>query len=167
MATDPRAFRDALGQFATGVTIVTTSAADGTPIGLTANSFTSVSLEPPLVLVSLSHRLKSLPSFATSAAFSINVLGEDHGELAMRFATPHRDKWSGGHFACGENGCPRFTAAAAVFECRKYAVHPAGDHDLYLGEVTRFATQQERRPLIFHRGRFGRILSTEHPATPT
>jgi flavin reductase (DIM6/NTAB) family NADH-FMN oxidoreductase RutF len=150
---DVRELRSALGLFATGVTIVTATGPDGVRVGVTANAFTSVSLQPPLVLVGLSRKLRSLPDFEASDHFAVHVLAEDHGPLAWRFAATGGDKWEGVEYLWGENGSPTFADMAAVFECRKYAVHAAGDHDLYIGEVLRFSMDPARRPLIFHGGR--------------
>jgi flavin reductase (DIM6/NTAB) family NADH-FMN oxidoreductase RutF len=158
---DARALRSALGLFATGVTIVTAAGPEGARVGVTANAFTSVSLDPPLVLVGLSRNLRSLPDFEAADDFAVHVLAEDHSSLAWRFATAGADKWDGLEYLWGANGSPTFADMAAVFECRKYAVHPAGDHDLYIGEVVGFTMDPDRRPLIFHGGRMTGLAAAD------
>jgi flavin reductase (DIM6/NTAB) family NADH-FMN oxidoreductase RutF len=155
----PREFRAALGMFATGVTIVTMRAADGTPLGLTANSFNSVSLEPPLVLWSLSQRAASLPAFLTATHYAIHVLAADQRALAERFATRDIDRWQGMDCAPGAGGAPLIAGAAATFECFNRSRYDEGDHVIFVGEVERCQWRAEASPLLFHGGRF----YTEHP----
>ena len=113
----PKEFRSALGMFATGVTIVTAMTSDGKPIGLTASSFNSVSLDPPLVLWSLSRAAASLPVFSAGSHYAINVLANDQKTLAQRFALKGADRWAGVSFTEGMGGAPLLTGAAATFEC--------------------------------------------------
>ncbi len=155
----PREFRAALGMFATGVTIVTTRAEDGTPIGLTANSFNSVSLAPPLVLWSLSQAAASLPAFRAHSHYAINVLAADQKELAERFATKGADRWRGVECLPGAGGAPLIAGAAATFECFNRSRYDEGDHVIFVGEVERCAMRAGASPLLFHGGRF----FTEHP----
>lgn len=165
---DPADLRRAFGCFATGVTVVTTRAADGTLVGVTASSLTSVSLEPALLLVSLSDRLQSLPVFEQAGAFAINVLGRSHAGIARQFATSLSDKWRDIGYSTGHTGLPVLDDASAVFECATARIVPAGDHHLFIGRIVRVAMSDVDDPLIFHRGRFTTTLAageqnmTEH-----
>ncbi|MBL8382084.1 MAG: flavin reductase family protein [Burkholderiales bacterium] len=150
---DPRALRTALGQFATGVTVVTTVAADRGLVGLTANSFSALSLDPPLVLWSLRETSPSMPAFRGEDRFVVNVLAEAQVEVSRRFATPVPDKFDGIAHALNEHGLPLLHGAAAWFECRTVARHGAGDHVLFIAAVERF-TAAEQAPLVFHGGRY-------------
>lgn len=150
---DPRQFRSALAQFATGVTVVTTKLPDGRFIGLTANSFNSVSLEPPLVLWSLGNRAQSLPVFQGNSHYVINVLSADQQALAEQFASRSEDRFEGVEFELSRTGLPVLKGAAAWFECHNRSQYPEGDHVILVGEVERCA-YTESAPLIFHNGRF-------------
>jgi flavin reductase (DIM6/NTAB) family NADH-FMN oxidoreductase RutF len=152
-------FRTALGMFATGVTIVTALTPEGQPIGLTANSFASVSLAPPLVLWSLAQAAASLPAFRAGSHYAINVLAADQKALAERFALKGADRWSGVEFAPGLNGVPLLPGAAATFECFNRSRYEEGDHMIFVGEVERCSRRPGAAPLLFHGGRF----YTEHP----
>lgn len=158
-APTERVFRDALGMFATGVTIVTAMGADGQPVGLTANSFNSVSLTPPLVLWSLSRLAGSMGVFSAGSHYAIHVLGADQRELAERFATRGLDRWADVAFETGAGGAPLLPGAAAVFECSNRSRYEEGDHVIFVGEVERCWHRPEASPLLFHGGRF----YTEHP----
>ena len=151
---DGRAFRSALGWFATGVTIITTRTHSGELVGFTANSFSSVSLEPPLVLFSLNRRANCIAAFEASGHFAVNVLGERQTELSSRFATPLHEKWDGVALALGQTGCPVLEEALAVFECAVHAVHDGGDHRIFLGRVLAIRAAKDGRPLLFSRGRY-------------
>ncbi|MFD1212769.1 flavin reductase [Arthrobacter sp. GCM10027362] len=159
-APDPRAFRNALGQFATGVTVVTTRGADGRRTGLTANSFTSVSMDPPLVLWCPSRNAPSLADFNAASHFAINILAEDQKEISQQFARPAEDKFAGVGTSDGRNGVPVIDDAAATFECRTVARHEAGDHVIYVGEVEHYSANGGR-PLVFHAGKYRSVA--EHP----
>jgi flavin reductase (DIM6/NTAB) family NADH-FMN oxidoreductase RutF len=152
-------FRAALGTFATGVTIVTARTGDGQVIGLTANSFNSVSLDPPLVLWSLASAAASLPAFRAGSHYAINVLAADQVELAKRFALKGTDRWSGVSFTEGMGGAPLLTGAAATFECFNRSRYEEGDHVIFVGEVERCSWRPGASPLLFHGGQF----YTEHP----
>lgn len=154
-----RAFRSALGMFATGVTIVTARAADGSLVGLTANSFNSVSLEPPLVLWSLSKQAGSMAALANGRHYAIHVLASDQQPLAERFAARHTDRWAGVHFSDGISGAPLLPGVAATFECFNRSQYAEGDHVIFVGEVERCSHNPDVSPLLFHGGRF----YTEHP----
>jgi flavin reductase (DIM6/NTAB) family NADH-FMN oxidoreductase RutF len=152
-------FRAALGMFATGVTIVTARTGEGRVIGLTASSFNSVSLEPPLVLWSLAQAAASLPAFRAGSHYAINVLASDQKALAERFALKGADRWTGVSFTDGECGAPLLSGAAATFECFNRSRYEEGDHVIFVGEVERCSWRQGASPLLFHGGRF----YTEHP----
>ncbi len=157
MAFDSREFRNALGGFVTGVTVVTTRAPDGMPIGITANSFNSVSLDPPLVLFSLDRRAYSLAAFVAAQAFAIHVLADGQGELSRIFARALADKWTGIDFETWATGTPILVGALARFECRTHAIHEGGDHLIFVGEVLRFDHRPEARPLAYFRGAYAKL----------
>ena len=153
-AFDERQFRDALAQFATGVTVVCTRAPDGRYVGFTANSFNSVSLTPPLVLWSLSRRSASLPAFEAAQGYAINVLSAQQVDLARRFSRPHADRFAGVAHRLGWSEAPLIDGCIAWLECRHYVLHRAGDHVLFIGEVV--TVERSHGPgLVFHHGRFG------------
>jgi flavin reductase (DIM6/NTAB) family NADH-FMN oxidoreductase RutF len=147
-------FRAALGMFATGVTIVTARAPDGQLIGLTANSFNSVSLAPPLVLWSLSKAAASMVVFSAGSHYAINILAAEQKELAERFARKGADRWDGVLFDEGVGGAPLLQGAAATFECFNRSRYDEGDHVIFVGEVERCAHQPGALPLLFHGGRY-------------
>ena len=151
---DPQEFRAALGLFATGVTIVTARTADGVPVGLTANSFNSVSLNPPLVLWSLRSAALSMPAFARGSHYAIHILAAEQLELARRFATPGIDRFAGLAFEHGSGGVPLIPGCAALFECANRSQYEEGDHVIFVGEVERSHHRAGAQPLIFHGGRY-------------
>jgi flavin reductase (DIM6/NTAB) family NADH-FMN oxidoreductase RutF len=148
------AFRSALGLFATGVTIVTARAADGSPVGLTANSFNSVSLSPPLVLWSLRTSAGSMPAFARGSHYAIHILAADQLELAKRFATSGIDRFAGLETVEGAGGVPLIAGCAAVFECANRSQYEEGDHVIFVGEVEHCQHRSAVQPLIYHGGRY-------------
>ena len=147
-------FRTALGMFATGVTIVTARAGDGSVVGLTANSFNSVSLDPPLVLWSLARAAASLAAFSKGSHYAINVLAADQKALAERFALRGADRWKDVGFDEGSGGAPLLHGAAATFECFNRSRYEEGDHVIFVGEVERCSHRHGASPLLFHGGRF-------------
>ncbi|MEK0435062.1 MAG: hypothetical protein RL369_1111 [Pseudomonadota bacterium] len=150
---DTQHFRAALSQFATGVTIITTRDPEGEFFGLTASSFNSVSLTPPLVLWSLGSHSRSMALFAENSHYVINVLAADQAELAERFASRIEDRFSGVDFTLSNNGLPILSGVSAWFECHNRSRHPEGDHVIFVGEVEQCAF--ERKPaLVFHDSRF-------------
>jgi flavin reductase (DIM6/NTAB) family NADH-FMN oxidoreductase RutF len=157
-----REFRAALGMFATGVTIVTGRDANGQRIGLTANSFNSVSLEPPLVLWSLARAAGSMPAFTRGSHYAINILAAEQHELAERFASKSRDRFAGLSFREGAGGAPLIEGSAAIFECFNRSRYEEGDHVIFVGEVERCESRPGAQPLIFHGGRY----FTELPLSP-
>jgi len=156
-AVDPESLRRALGCFATGVTVVTGLGANDEKLGVTASSFNSVSLDPPLVLFSLNRRAYSMPHFLDSGHFAVNVLREDQVELADRFALPLADKWDGIRFDIWDFGCPILADALANFECRTRYTYDGGDHVIFVGEIERMRADLEGHPLLFYRGRYQSI----------
>lgn len=157
--TSPADLREALGSFATGVTIVSAIADTGEPVGITANSFTSVSLEPPLILVSLSRRLNCFEKLAFADAFAVNVLHAGQRELSDRFARPLADKWSETSVETGRLGTPLIAGRLAHFECTAHRRYDGGDHVLLLGKVEDFSWHAEAEPLLFYRSGY-RALAT-------
>ena len=152
-------FRASLAMFATGVTIVTARTAAGELIGLTANSFNSVSLTPPLVLWSLSQAASTMAAFSAGSHYAINILAADQKALAERFASKRVDRWDGVAFTEGVAGAPLLAGAAASFECFNRSRYQEGDHVIFVGEVERCSHREGAAPLLFHGGRF----YTEHP----
>jgi len=150
---DSSVLRRALGRFATGVTLVTTTDADGSPIGLTVSSFNALSLEPPLVLWSLRRASPSLGVFAAARHFAVNVLGETQVELSRRFASSVSDKFATGTWSRGLGGVPVLAGCAAVFECEREAAHEGGDHVVFVGRVLRLS-EQALAPLVFQGGHY-------------
>ena len=152
-----RAFRDTLGMFPTGVTVITARAPGGQPIGLTVSSFNSVSLTPPLIVWSLSGHLPSVRAFENAAVYAINVLAEDQQDISQRFASRSDDKFAGLEYVEGVDGVPLLPGCVAWFQCRQFARHPGGDHVVFIGEVVRFELDQARKPLIFQGGAYRRL----------
>lgn len=157
MTVDRGAFRNALGCFATGVTIVTSVTPEGELLGITANSFNSVSLDPPLVLFSLDRAAFSLKAFEASGCFAINILRDDQIALSSNFAKTLADKWDGVAYEVWETGCPILKDALASFECRTHSIYDGGDHLIFLGRVLGLRAQTEGEPLLFFRGTYRRI----------
>jgi flavin reductase (DIM6/NTAB) family NADH-FMN oxidoreductase RutF len=152
-------FRTALGMFATGVTVVTARTADGSLVGLTANSFNSVSLAPPLVLWSLGQAASAMAALSQGSHYAINILAADQKALAEQFAGPRDQRWTGVEFTIGANGAPLLAGAAATFECFNRSRYEEGDHVIFVGEVERCEHRAEASPLLYHGGKF----YTEHP----
>lgn len=159
-----RRFRNALGAFATGVTIVTTRDDQGRDIGLTANSFNSVSLDPPMVLWSLAKNARSLPAFLAASHFAVHVLAADQEELSLRFASRGSEKFAGLDLERGASQVPLLRNCSARFQCRTAFRHEGGDHVIFVGAVESF-DQSARPPLVFHGGRYALAVQKE-PASP-
>src|SRR3954453_13052076 len=134
---DPRTLRDALGCFATGVTVVTCLTPDGTPAGLTVNSFTSVSLDPPLLLLCLPKPAASAEALIGAPHFAVNVLQTGQQPASIRFATRDEDRFGTPPWSCGEAGAPILKDSLGVFECERYAVYEGGDHHILVGRVVK------------------------------
>lgn len=155
--TDPRTLRDALGCFATGVTVVTTLDPAGNPVGLTANSFTSVSLDPPLLLVCLATAAGSLPAFVAADHFAVNVLHNGQQPVSGRFASKGEDRFAATDWERWDSGVPIISSSLASFECAREAIHDAGDHVILVGRVNRVRFEPRRDPLLYFRGRYRRL----------
>jgi 3-hydroxy-9,10-secoandrosta-1,3,5(10)-triene-9,17-dione monooxygenase reductase component len=151
--------RDAMSRFATGVTIVTTVGPDGEPQGATANAFTSVSLDPPLILVCLAHTSRTLVALRDRGAFAVNVLGSGHEELARAFARSGDEAaWGEPDHLPGPTGSPILHGVQAAIDCRVYALHPGGDHDIVVGEVQHIRVEDEPGDaLLWFRSTFGTV----------
>ncbi|MEA2830558.1 MAG: hypothetical protein QOF22_1306 [Bradyrhizobium sp.] len=157
---DPRDFRNALGTYATGVTIITAATADGKPYGLTCNSFASVSLNPPLVLWSLVIFSQGMSVFQNASHFAVNVLGASQQALATKFATSSIDRFAGVEWKPGLGNAPILSDSVANFQCRAVNRYYGGDHVIFLGAVEAYAYNRQE-PLLFARGGYGRFLSAE------
>ena len=150
---DPRDFRQALGMFATGVTIVTTRAADGSPVGVTANSFNSVSLNPPLVLWSLAKNARSLEAFTHGQHWNVHILSHDQEPLSNLFARSGEDKFGQQELEPGVTNAPLLTGCSARFQCRTMFQYEGGDHIIFVGEVLAY-DRTERPPLLYVTGQY-------------
>lgn len=162
---DPHKFRNALGQFATGVTIVTTLDGEDKPVGVTASSFNSVSLDPPLVLWSLAKTAKSMPAYKTSGGFNVHVLASHQSDLSNQFARPSDDKFAGVDWAPCEKGFPLLPEFAALFRCKTHFQYEGGDHIIFVGEVIDYQTH-DFPVLVFHGGRYADAKQKLSPADP-
>ncbi len=157
-AVEPTEFRKALAQYATGVTVITTLAPDGAPAGMTANSFTSVSLDPPLVLWSVSREAASFDAFRRGSRYLVHVLAGDQLALAQRFATRGADKFGETNWQPGPHGLPLLAGGVAWFECSNRSQYDEGDHVILVGRVESFGANGGS-PLIFHASRYVTDLS--------
>jgi flavin reductase (DIM6/NTAB) family NADH-FMN oxidoreductase RutF len=155
-------FRRALGTFATGLAIITTTDSQGKPVGLTANSFNSVSLSPPLVLWSLAKTASSMKAFMQSTHYAIHILTSEQKHLAERFASKELDRFEQTLVAQNAHGIPILTDALAVFECINRSQHEEGDHVIFVGEVKNCQYNEGRQPLVYHGGRYFTHLSSSH-----
>lgn len=155
--SDPRTLRDAMGCFATGVTIVTALDTAGTPVGLTANSFTSVSLDPPLLLVCIANSAGTAPALREAAHFGVNVLQIGQQPASNRFATRGEDRFANLPWAPGQTGVPLLASSLVSFECQRESVHEAGDHYILVGRVVRAQFEPHRDPLLYFRGKYRRL----------
>ncbi|MDE2427671.1 MAG: flavin reductase family protein [Burkholderiales bacterium] len=150
---DSRHFRHALSQFATGVTVITTRLADDTFLGLTASSFNSVSLEPPLILWSLGNAANSMPVFSGNSHYVVNVLSAEQAWLAEQFASRKKDRFEGVEFTLSRTGHPVLKGVSAWFECHNRSRYPEGDHVIFVGEVEHCEFNPQA-PLVYHAGQF-------------
>ena len=154
---DPRTLRDALGCFATGDTVVTCVVEEERPAGLTVNSFTSVSLDPPLLLVCL-HKMAASSGVLTSAShFAINVLQTEQQPASITFSTRVEDRFGSMAWSCGEAGAPILKDSLCVFECERFAVYDGGDHHILVGRVIKASFDAAVDPLLYFRGRYRRL----------
>lgn len=149
-----RQFRSALGLFPTGVTVVTALSSSGRRIGVTVNSFTSVSLDPPLISFNLARSLGSLQDILEVEAYVVNVLTAAQVEISASFARAETDKWACAACRIAPSGNPILMPHVAYFECARHAVHEAGDHLIFVGRVTGFEINEQETPLVFFRGQY-------------
>jgi flavin reductase (DIM6/NTAB) family NADH-FMN oxidoreductase RutF len=156
MPVDPDDFRRALGQFAAGVTVVTTRDGRGRALGLTVTAFCAVSLDPPLVLVCVDHRSEAHVGFRHAGRFGVSILAEGQEEVSRRFAVGGPAKFAGLKLVDGACGVPLIPGALAHLECRVSATHQAGDHTIYVGEVDCLAVRPGR-PLLYHDREYRRL----------
>lgn len=158
MPLDPSDFRSALARFASGVTVITTRDADGRDLGMTATSFASVSLDPPLILVCVDHAATMRDPLATAEFFAVHVLADDQEGVSRAFARKEMpDKFEGQPVSRGSGSVPLLHGALARLECRVHARHPAGDHDIIVGEVLAIELGADAEPLLYFRGRYRRL----------
>ena len=150
---DSRQLRNVLGRFFTGVTVVTTVDDAGKAWGVTANSFTSVSLDPPLILWNQAVASASHPVFRSAERFAINILAQDQISVSQRFSRPHPDKFQGVSITTGLGGIALIDGCCAVLECRKVATHDGGDHAVFIGQIDRMSSNN-RQPLLFGDGQY-------------
>jgi flavin reductase (DIM6/NTAB) family NADH-FMN oxidoreductase RutF len=153
---DPKELRRVMGHFATGVTIITTCGKDGAPYGLTANAFTSLSLDPPLCLVCVDRKAESFAHFYDSKVFTVNFLTVEQEALSSRFAKSGGDKFTGVETAPGHHGAPLIAGALAALECRITDTLAGGDHVIHVGRIEHFAVH-DGIPLLFYQGRYRRL----------
>jgi len=155
--SDPRTLRDALGCFATGVTVVTCLNGNGDPVGLTANSFTSLSLDPPLLLVCVAKVAASAAPLADAEHFAVNVLQTQQQPASITFSTRVEDRFGCTAWGMGEHGVPVLLDSLSVFECARHAIHDGGDHFILVGEVKKATFEPGLDPLLYFRGRYRRL----------
>ncbi|MEZ5775138.1 MAG: flavin reductase family protein [Hyphomicrobiaceae bacterium] len=158
-----REFRHALGCFATGVTVISALGPRGEFLGNTVNSFTSVSLDPPMILWCMGRHALSLKSYLSIDQFVVNILGAHQIELSNRFAKAGGDKWEGVPHEFWDSGCPVLKGVSAAFECKTSHTHVGGDHVIFVGEVQKAAFDPLVAPLVFHGGRYCRITPEPLP----
>jgi flavin reductase (DIM6/NTAB) family NADH-FMN oxidoreductase RutF len=154
MDFDAKDFRHALGRFATGIMVVTGVGRDGRPVGVTVNAFSSVSLDPPLVLFCLGRQASTYSALAEGERFAVNILAEDQRALSDRFAGKAEDKFAGLDYEQGAGGCPLLAGALGWLECRREATHDGGDHGIVVGRVEGLRAGGDGRPLLYFRGAY-------------
>ncbi|HMI40137.1 MAG TPA: flavin reductase family protein [Sphingomicrobium sp.] len=155
--SDPRTLRDALGCFATGVTVVTAISGDGVPVGLTVNSFTSLSLDPPLLLVCIAKAATCAKALIDAEYFAVNVLQNCQQPESIRFSTRAEDRFGTTIWSPGEYGAPVLQESLSVFECIAHAVHDGGDHHILVGQVVKASFDAQLDPLLYFRGSYRRL----------
>lgn len=160
MSVDAHTFRKTMGCFATGVSVVTTCDEARNPVGVTVSSFTSLSLDPPLVLFCLDKKTSQLQAFRSSGRFAVNVLDESQRDVSARFASRGNDKWAGQDYELRGDGSPILAGCLAWVDCTTTAIHEQGDHYIFVGLVRNLAYSDERRPLIYFRGTYEALAVT-------
>lgn len=168
MSIDLRTFRNALGQFPTGVVIATARTRDGQRVGMTMSSFNSVSLDPPLVLFSVHRQALTFAVWQTIEKYAINILNDEQEKLSNQFARAKGDKWGDIEPLTGKTGVPMMPNAAVVFECEPYARYDGGDHEIFVGRVMALHEHDfnRGRPLVFFDGRYRQLASSASAHTP-
>lgn len=168
MPFESRRLRDALGQFPTGVVIITALAASGERLGMTVSSFNSVSLDPPLVLFSVHRQANSFAAWQQVPCYAINVLNEEQEELSNRFARAKGEKWTGLSPLAGATGVPVLPNALVTFECESHARYDGGDHEIFIGRVVALRDNlvKRGRPLVFFDGRYRQLAGLGDAHTP-
>lgn len=161
MTIEQRSFRDALGQFATGVTIITAAPEGYMPFGVTANSFASVSLDPPLVLWSLQKSSDTFSAFEKSSHFAVNILNELQQDLSNQYAKKGSHDLADNDFTEGQTGLPLINNAIVSFECEIDACHDGGDHIIMVGKVVAMSDVEAQPPLLFHAGKYRALASLD------
>lgn len=161
MDFDPKDFRFALGQFPTGVTIMTTRTKSGEPIGVTASSFNSVSMDPPLILWSVDKNAFSAEVFSENEYFAVNVLADSQVATSNLFACRGEDKFKDLEYENALGDSPLIEGSVAQFQCKNWSVYDGGDHLIIVGEVKKYTYNRERKPLLFSQGRYA--VSNQHP----
>src|SRR5579885_3403965 len=151
MPIDRNELRRVMGHFATGVTVITTLSKEGKMHGLTANAISSLSLDPPLLLICVDKKAESYPCFEESKVFTVNILADDQEDISRRFAVSGGEKFEGVAYRRGANGAPILNGTLAHLECKLYAAYDGGDHTIYLGLIEEAETR-EAKPLLFFRG---------------
>jgi 3-hydroxy-9,10-secoandrosta-1,3,5(10)-triene-9,17-dione monooxygenase reductase component len=162
-----RGLRDVLGCYATGVAIVTTRTSAGEHVAVTVNSFSSLSLNPPLILFSLGKTARILAHFQRSQCFAVNILAHTQEYLSNMFARPSTASWDSAPYSEGANGCALFADVLAQLECARYAEIDGGDHRTFMGEVTQMHLGPAADPLLFYRGRYGTYARSQLEKVPT
>jgi flavin reductase (DIM6/NTAB) family NADH-FMN oxidoreductase RutF len=165
---DNRRFRDALGQFPTGVAVITTLAANGERLGMTISSFNSLSLDPPLVLFSVHRQANSFAAWQKAEHYAVNVLNEEQKEISNRFARAKGEKWIGESPLVGKTGAPLLPHTLVTFECEAYGRHDGGDHEIFVGRVVGLHENLAKhgRPLVFFGGRYRQLVASATNVPP-
>ena len=158
--TDTRALRNALGRFATGIAVVTAIDPDGRPVGLTVNSFSAVSLNPPLVLWCLDNGSQNLAAFSQASHHAINILAADQQDISNRFASWPADRFAGLDWQAGIGGAPLLAGCCASFEVANETRHAGGDHSIFIGRVEKYSESTGLEPLLFHAGKYRWLAET-------
>jgi len=157
MPVDRQEFRKAMGCYATGITVITSLSAAGKPVGMTVNSFNSVSLDPPLVLFSLDRKATHFADFMAASYFGVNILAEEQQQLSRIFSTQGIDRWEGVAYEKWETGSPILPGTLASFDCVTDARHDGGDHIIFIGRVLKLGFASEGTPLLYYRGKYDQL----------